>query len=434
GGSAMTRLGLSCTVGIVAAIGMLAGCGRTEQALPFGQSGASLPGPAAIAGGKIKHIIYIVQEGRSFDNLFQSYPGADTVSQGMNSEGKTIALQPWSLKKPYRIDDSADAMFAACNGAGRIPGTDCKMNGFNNELSYGGPPNPQYVYVPHGESKPYFEMAHEWVVGDKMFASQLDQSYTAHQYVIAAQAGRAVDIPFGTWGCDGPEGDTIATLTNRRTFGPTEFPCFDYQTLGGELEKAGLSWRNYASATGVDGYASIKGSYWQAHVVKRPQQILKDVANGDLASFTWVMPPNCLDSDAGGCAGGYGPSWVAAVVNTVGKSKFWDSTAIFVQWSDWGGFYDHVAPAYSNFDSVGFRVPLLVISPYAKQDYVSHVHYETASVLRFAEDVYGLDRLAAADKRAASPAADCFDFSQKARAFVPIKAPKGIKFFLHQRS
>jgi phospholipase C len=79
-------------------------------------------------------------------------------------------------------------------------------------------------------------------------------------------------------------------------------------------------------------------------------------------------------------------------------------------------------------------VPLLVISPYAKHHFISHVEYETASVLRFAEDAYGLGQLAAADKRATSPAADCFDFSQKPRLFVPIKAPKGTNFFLHQRS
>ena len=308
------------------------------------------------------------------------------------------------------------------------------MNGFNKEESYEGPPNPQYVYVPHDESKPYFEMAREWVVGDKMFASQLDESYTAHQYIIAAQAARAVDIPDGApWGCDAPDGEMIPTLTDKRTFGLQEFPCFDYQTLGGELENAGLSWRYYTDTTGIDGYASIKGSYWQEHIVKAPQQFLKDVANGKLANFTWVTP-TCLDSDAGACGGGHGPSWVAALVNAVGRSKFWDSTAIFVQWDDWGGFYDHVAPEYKNFDSLGFRVPLLVISPYAKRDYVSHVEYETASVLRFAEDTYGLGQLAAADKRATSPAADCFDFSQKPRPFVPIKAPEGTKFFLHQRN
>jgi phospholipase C len=120
------------------------------------------------------------------------------------------------------------------------------------------------------------------------------------------------------------------------------------------------------------------------------------------------------------------------LVNAVGKSKFWDSTAIFVQWDDWGGLYDHVPPPFKDYDGLGFRVPLLVISPYAKKDYVSHVQYETASVLRFAEDVFGLDRLAAADKRAVSPAKDCFDFSQPPRKFVPIKAPLDASFFMNQ--
>ncbi|HYL27837.1 MAG TPA: alkaline phosphatase family protein, partial [Candidatus Nitrosotalea sp.] len=121
-------------------------------------------------------------------------------------------------------------------------------------------------------------------------------------------------------------------------------------------------------------------------------------------------------------------------VNTVGESKFWDSTAIFIQWDDWGGLYDHVPPPPPyHRDGLGFRVPLIVLSPYSKPGYVSHVQYETASVLRFAEDLYGLDRLAQADLRANSPADDCFDFSQKARSFVKIPAPLPPKFFMHNR-
>ncbi|MGB8627743.1 MAG: alkaline phosphatase family protein, partial [Candidatus Cybelea sp.] len=96
--------------------------------------------------------------------------------------------------------------------------------------------------------------------------------------------------------------------------------------------------------------------------------------------------------------------------------------------------YDPVAPPYRDYDSLGFRVPLMVISPYAKHDYVSHVQYETASVLKFAEDLFGLPPLAAADRRAHSPAADTLDFTQEPRKFVPIKSPKGLQFFLHQKN
>ncbi len=85
-------------------------------------------------------------------------------------------------------------MFAACNGTGKLPGTNCRMDGFNKERAYDGPLNRQYVYVPHHESKPYFDMAHEFVLADRMFQSQLDESFVAHQYVIAAQAESSVDV------------------------------------------------------------------------------------------------------------------------------------------------------------------------------------------------------------------------------------------------
>ncbi len=320
------------------------------------------------------------------------------------------------------------------------------MNGFNNEESYGGPTNPQYVYVPQTESKPYFDIAHEWVVADRMFQSQLDESFVGHQYAIAAQAQSSVDLPSSWWGCEGGGSDYISTVTqNRNIYGPAQAPCFDYTTLGDELDAAKLSWRFYAVQYTDDGggnggtwsgYQAVNhifnGKDWK-NVVSPNWRFITDVRKGNLANFTWITP-ECPESDHVECTGGgYGPSWVAAIVDTVGKSKFWDSTAIFVQWDDWGGYYDHVAPPFQDYDGNGFRVPLLVISPYAKKDYVSHTPYETASVLRFAEDLYGLPQMAAADTRATSPAADCFDFTQQPRKFVEIKAPHSASFFVHHR-
>lgn len=397
---------------------------------------------AQTGAGKISHVVFIVQENRSFDNLFQGYPGADTVSSGENSSGKRIELRPMSLAKRYEIDHSAEAMFAACNGTGSLPGTKCRMNGFDKESVFGAPKNPEYVYVPHAESKPYFDMAREWVVADRMFQSQIDESFVAHQYAIAAQASWTVDLPSFQWGCDGGKTDTIHTITKKRgTDGRSVRPCFDYTTLGDELDAAKLSWRFYASTLGSgssgggavwSGYRAVRhirfGPDWK-NVISPNWTFITDVRAGKLANFTWITPV-CSDSDHGNCGGGFGPSWVAALVNTVGESRFWKSTAIFVVWDDWGGLYDHVAPAYANRDSLGFRVPLLVISPYARANYVSHEQYETASVLRFAEDLFGLDQLAPADRRAISPAKDCFDFSRKARPFVKIHAPHPPKFFM----
>jgi phospholipase C len=421
----------------------MTGCG--SQPLPYMRSGAALKALARTGAGKITHVVFIVQENRSFDDLFQGYPGANTVPAGMNSKGQLVNLQPWSMKKQFIIDHSSTAMITACHGRGKLPGTKCRNDWFDKESAFGGPQNnPEYIYVPHKESKPYFDMAHEWVLGDNMFQSQLDESFIAHQYIIAAQAASAVNLPYGQWGCSGGTYDKIDTLTASRTFGSPETACFDYQTLGDELDKAGLSWRFYASSYGSissdfgavwSSYQAVKHIYygpdWKKDVITPNWKFITDVRAGYLANFTWVVPV-CNDSDHINCPGGYGPSWVTALVNTVGKSKFWDSTAIFVIWDDWGGSYDHVPPPFEDYDGLGFRIPILVISPYAKQNYVSHAQYETASVLRFAEDLFGLGQLAAADKRANSPALDCFDFSQAPRTFVKIHAPVPPRFFMDQ--
>jgi len=439
---------LKGAVGALATAAMLAGCssgGSQPPEVPSLRAEQILRTLAGSGAGKIDHVVFIVQENRSFDNLFNGYPGADTVSSGKDSKGETITLQPVSLATAYQIDHSAAAMFAACDGTGKLPGTKCRMDGFDRELSGGGPSHPQYVYVPHSDSKPYFDMAHEWVLADAMFQSQLDESFVAHQYVIAAQAQSSVDIPSGAWGCEANRRVTVQTITHKRTYGSPQRPCFDYQTLGDELDNAKLSWRFYTSKYGAQssGFGGVWSSYqavrhiyngpdWSKDIVTPQKKFLTDVGAGTLAAFTWITPI-CLNSDHVECGGGFGPSWVASLVNAVGESRFWDTTAIFVMWDDWGGLYDHVPPSYKGYDSLGFRVPLLVISPYAKQGYVSHVPYETASVLRFAEDLFGLGQLAAADRRATSPAADCFDFTQPPRAFVPIQAPKNARFFLHQR-
>jgi phospholipase C len=426
----------------------LTACSFGSRPVPFVSSADALRALTATGAGKIKHVVFIVQENRSFDNMFEGYPGADTVSRGKDSKGEWIALRPVSLAAQYEIDHSATAMFAACDGTGTLPGTHCRMDGFNREQSVGPVKYPQYVYVPHSETRPYFAMAHEGTLADRMFQSQLDESFVAHQYIIAAQAKSSVNIPTQPiWGCLGGKADLVQTITHQRTLGKYQAACFNYQTLGDELDSAGLSWRFYTSWYGgspASGGAALWSSYQAVeHIYDGPDwkndilccvpqsRFLTDVRAGKLAKFTWITPV-CDDSDHVACGGGYGPSWVAALVNTVGKSKFWKSTAIFVMWDDWGGLYDHVPPPYKDYDGLGFRVPLIVISPYAKRDYVSHVQYETGSVLRFAEDLFGLGQLSAADQRATSPAADCFEFTRPPKAFVPVKAPLSWRFFLHQ--
>ncbi len=427
----------------VCAMLLIAACSGAPSApsLPARSQNALLQKLDGIGAGKIKPVIWVVQENRSFDDLFSGYPGADTVSSGKDSKGDTIPLQPISLTTSYEVDHSSQAMFHACNGTGRLPGTQCRMNGFNLENQYGGPTNGQYAFVPPRETKPYWDMAHEWVLADKMFASQLDESFVAHQYIIAAQAQSSVDVPLFYWGCGGGKTDDVETLKENRTYGGLQRACFDYETLGDELDTAGLPWRFYTSKfrtpfSGLwSGYQAVRhifrGPDWKTDIITPQKTFLTDVAAGKLASFTWITPL-CRESDHSDCGGGLGPSWVTSIVNAVGESQYWNSTVIFVQWDDWGGFYDHVPPPHIGYDGLGFRVPLIVISPYAKKNYVSHVQYETASVLRFAEDLYGLPQLSTSDTRAVSPAADCFDFSRPPRKFVPIAAPRNAAFFFAQ--
>jgi phospholipase C len=116
---------------------------------------------------------------------------------------------------------------------------------------------------------------------------------------------------------------------------------------------------------------------------------------------------------------------VAAVVNAIGKSKYWASTAIFITWDDWGGWYDHVAPPIESPYSLGFRVPLVIVSPYAKRGYVSKQQHDFGSILVFVEKTFGIPKgaLHSSDRRS-DDLMDAFDFTQKPRKFEPIKAPR----------
>ncbi len=457
-------------------------------ALPAACHGGGAPGPLPMAApardlvrvgqqsnpiDKIDHVVIIVQENRSFNNLFYGFHGAKTAKFGMDSKNEKIALQPLPLSESWDLEHNHDGFEVSCNGTGAIPGTDCRMNGFDKETKTCGPGGtdgkcpikyPQYSYVRPSDIAPYTSMAKQYVLADEMFASNFDtSSYVSHQYIIAGQADATVDYPLGgNWGCPGGPTDKIWTLwtsgSRERSFKNQVRVCFEYNTLGDELDAKGLSWAFYANPLGVGGpgkycgtgagpayggrgiwssYQAIKhicyGPDWNNDIITPPNQFLTDVGNGELRDVTWITP-TCATSDHPGpsCVPDTGPSWVASVVNAIGESPFWKSTAIFLFWDDYGGFYDPVAPKLVDYDGLGMRVPLVIISPYAKKGWVSHVPYEHGSILKFIEDRFGLARLAASDKRATSPQKDCFDFSQSPRKFVPIKAQYDAKYFLHQ--
>ena len=435
----------------------LVGCGGSLGTSPLGNNASnpeSAQGVRSFTTGssKIKHVVIIVQENRSFNNLFYGFPGATTVKYGYTTNNKKIKLLPISLDTSWDLDHTAQGFFAACNGSGSIPGTNCLMNGFNLEYvdcgGSGQPPcpikHPQYSYVPHSETRPYFAMGKQYVLADQMYASNLDgSSFVAHQYLISAQADTSVNYPNGAWGCEGGASDKVPTIgPNRQVPYGSEEPCFNIPSLGQEADTAGVSWAYYAGQVGGYGtggiwsaYQANKGVYnshdWKQDVISPQTQFFKDVKKGRLRDLVWITP-TCANSDHAGCNSKTGPAWVASLVNAIGESTYWDSTAIFITWDDYGGWYDSQPPAYADYDGLGVRVPMLIVSPYALKGHVSHVQYEFGSILKFAEDIFGLPRLSVSDTRATSPAQDCFDFNQPPRKFQKIPSTNDENYFLHQ--
>jgi phospholipase C len=317
-----------------------------------------------------------------------------------------------------------------------------KMDGF--DLAPVAPsPTAPYQYVRRSDVAPYWALANQYALADRMFTSQIDGSFAAHQYLVAAQTG-GIDLPDAQpWGCDAPPGTTIWTLGPNRTYGPGVFPCFSYATVADTLDAKAIPWRYYAPSIrgqdpsgwvwdAFDATSKVRyGQDWDENVRSPETSFLSDIAGGTLAAVTWVIP-DLLNSDHGGAGSAGGPEWVASVVNAVGQSRFWNTSAVVVMWDDWGGFYDHVPPPQLDGNGLGFRVPLLVISPYAKRGYVSHVQFETSSIVKFIEATFGLPALAASDARAAN-LSDCFDFTQPPRTFTSTPTRHRIGDYLSER-
>jgi phospholipase C len=188
----------------------------------------------------------------------------------------------------------------------------------------------------------------------------------------------------------------------------------------------------------VQGILTCDGPIWNSNVVIPQTRVLSDIANGQLAQVSWVIP-NGLSSDHPSGNDGSGPSWVASIVNAIGGSQYWANTAIIITWDDWGGWYDHVAPKVNN-DGVswgsgyvyGMRVPLIVVSPYAQAAYISHTTHDFGSILKFIETNFNLPSLGYADAYA-DDLSDCFDLTQVPLTFQTIPAPLDAQYFIDDK-
>jgi phospholipase C len=421
-----------------------------------------------------QHIVVIFQENRTPDNLFQDpvliANGADIASSG-NSFGTTVPLSPIDLgtagTNPQTYDLShAHAAFVDMYDGGKMdgaslipctPAADCPPNAH---------PNPQFMYVMPSDVQPYFALAEQYTFGDRMFQTNQGPSFPAHQFILSGTSAPtatsslfAAENPvLNPAGCIAALNNTVAMIdaTGSETNSPPEYPCFDHPTLTDLLNTAGITWRYYAPSAGsiwtapdaiehicqqqtINGVLTCTGPDWTSNVVIPQTGVLEDIANGNLAQVSWVIPDGAA-SDHAQSNNGSGPSWVAAIVNSIGNSKYWGNTAIIITWDDWGGWYDHVAPKVVN-DGVswgsgyvyGFRVPLVVVSPYAKAAYIDHTNHDFGSVLKFVETIFNLPSLGYAD----APADDlssCFTMNQTPITFQMIPAPLDAAHFINDKS
>lgn len=400
------------------------------------------------ASSKITHVVIVFQENRSVDDLFNGLRGADTVRHGENSRGKSVPLEPIPLTAPYDISHEHNAyLVERANGA---------LDGFSDVKSKCQPGRRcapadvrAYGYVPRSEVEPYFEMASRYTFADRMFQTNQGPSFPAHQYIISGtstvsngsqlRAASNALAPSGgfTGGCDSPLGSFVLLIDASGNEDQGMYPCFDRLTMMDLLDRSSRSWRYYEAHLGAglwqgpDAIAHLRNSKeFATHVVAPSKTILTDIAAGRLADVVWVTP-TADASDHAGTTNGTGPSWVASVVNAIGESQYWNDTAIFLTWDDWGGWYDHVPPPQYNSYELGFRVPLVVISAYAKQHYVSHRQHEFGSILKFVEETFGLPSLGTTDVRS-DDLSDCFDFNGSPAPFKPIKAPLSKSYFLKE--
>jgi len=453
------------------------------------------------------HVVVIVQENRTPDNLFQglcvppfgsaslcsSTPSATQyniqTSDWLNNQSPTGKTQPGevALANKYDLGHGHPDFVAMCD----LQGGACKMDGAAGitcrpqkvckTMKF-----PQFMKVQNSKGilNPYLELARQYGWANYMFQTNQGPSFPAHQFLFGGtSAPTALDDKKGVFasenmsgtgiagthaaaGCTAQDGPPPKPQTRVKLIDSTGsetnlspiYLCFEHDTLGDLLSKT--SWKYYAPnatsiwtapnaiqhicvSTGPGGKCT--GQEWLDHVDLVSSDVLRDINNCKLPGVSWVIPTG-YNSDHAHDNDGGGPSWVAAIVNGIGHSAtcdnnhgYWQNTAIFVVWDDWGGWYDHEAPTILQSPQggyqYGFRVPLIVISAYTQTAYIDNSsRYDFGSILRFTESNFGIKKgaLNFADARATTDLTAFFTLAVP-RVFQEIHAPKNAAFFLNDK-
>ncbi|MBV9718663.1 MAG: hypothetical protein JOZ77_05050 [Candidatus Eremiobacteraeota bacterium] len=399
-----------------------------------------------VAGSPIRHVIVLVQENRTFDNLFASsvlagggpYPGANT-SQTAMVDGTPVALKPLPFENPGDPSHTHASLLNEWNGG--------KMDGFANvkvSTVFGFPkaaPGFAFAYLPPYETTIYHSLAARYALADENFAPRLVPTFPSHYTLATAQSRVAGNPNAKIWGCDANPNATVPIFGEGETMLPLGvFPCFEQQTIGDLLDAAHVTWKYYTGSYDnltdptvniYDAFRRIRyGRDWRRNVVTPSGTVLSDIQNCRLPQVSFVMP-NYLDSDHAGNLSAAGPGWVGSIYLALVQSRhsspecnYYKDSAMIVTWDDSGGWYDHVAPPPGPDGTTwGFRIPIIAISAWARTGYdarrpgatpyVSHTRRESTAIVKFIEKNWALGDMGQRDVND-DDLSDMFDYTRPA--------------------
>jgi phospholipase C len=410
----------------------LGGCGAS--AISSGHSPARSAGESGASGAihKIRHVIVIMQENRSFDSYFGTYPGADGIP--MNNGAPAVCAPDPAIKTCVRpFHDGADVNAGGPHGAPAAAAdiSGGRMDGFITEQQAGRRASctninsPACAVAAHGvpdvmgyhdgrELPNYWAYAGNFVLQDHMFEPNASWSLPAHLFLVSEWSARcASPLPTScTTALQLPAlpPDFGVRSRHARGLAPYPPPNYAWTDLTYLLHRSGVSWGYYV-ASGLqpdcanDAFAcapphqdSSTPGIWNPlpyfQTVRQDQQVSNIQALGDfyrqaldgtLPAVSWVAPSERF-SEHPPASIRAGQAYVTSLINAVMSGPDWPSTAIFLTWDDWGGFYDHVQPPRVDESGYGLRVPGLVISPYAKHGYIDHQTLSFDAYAKFIED------------------------------------------------
>lgn len=358
---------------------------------------------AAVTGPPIRHIVIIMRENHSYDNLFGRFPGGTGTTTARLPGG---AVVPLARTPDHLWSDISHSARSALRGIDHG-----RMDGFGlipGALQHGVPASLSQYH--RADIPNYWAYAQHFTLDDHFFPRVAGPSYPNHLVTITGTSAGIVSNPRGnwhqSWGC-GEHHVSVTAVSMRTHLLHSLYPCLHVPTLASELQRRHVSWKYYAPTAFQslmwDAIAGVPDT-WSAHF-PRDTQFIRDVQRGRLPAVSWLVtgihtndhPPYSI------CQG---ENWLVRQMNALMASSYWSSTVVFITWDEFGGFYDHLVPPRMNGLSFGPRVPTIVISPYARPHTVDHTTYTFDSILRYIEDRFHLAQLSTFDRRTPSIGAD----------------------------